>query len=148
MTSTSLAIVAAGLQASAMFVDEGHFHASRQLPRWERLGHPLDTLSVALCYGWLSVASPRAPHALAVYVALAAISCLLVTKDEVVHARLCTPAEHWLHAVLFVLHPIVLAAFAMAWLEGSRALVAGQLALTVAFGTYQLVRWNFRREAA
>jgi hypothetical protein len=34
------------LQMCCMAVDEVHFHRQRGLPRWERLGHPLDTLTV------------------------------------------------------------------------------------------------------
>ncbi len=34
------------LQTCCMAVDEVHFHRQRGLPRWERLGHPLDTLTV------------------------------------------------------------------------------------------------------
>ena len=132
------------LQAIAMLVDEGYFHRRRGLPRWERIGHPLDTLTIALCLGWL-VAMPRtAPHALPVYVALAIASTLFVTKDEPIHARLCGAGEHWLHAVLFVLHPIVLAAFAWWWWTGAQTFLVVQLALTLAFVTYQLVYWNRR----
>ncbi|HEY1959776.1 MAG TPA: hypothetical protein VGH28_29405 [Polyangiaceae bacterium] len=139
-------LLAAGLQALAMVVDEGRFHARRPMPRWERLGHPLDTATVAACYAWLLVA-PHTEGALGVYAALAVFSCVFVTKDERVHTRLCTGTEHWLHAVLFILHPVVLAGFALAWWTGHDFLVAAQLSLTMAFGTYQLVRWNFGRIA-
>jgi len=140
----AIVILAAGLQALAMAVDEGRFHARRPMPRWERLGHPLDTATVAACYAWLLVA-PHTEGALGAYAALAVFSCVFVTKDERVHTRLCTSAEHWLHSVLFILHPIVLAAFAWAWWTGHPFLVAAQLSLTMAFGTYQIVRWNFGR---
>ncbi len=143
----ALVVLAAALQALAMIFDEGHFHASRTLPRWERLGHPIDTASVAACYACLALA-PRTTTSVGVYAALGALSCLLVTKDELVHARLCAPAEHWLHAVLFVLHPVVLAAFGWAWWTGHATLVHAQLALTLAFGAYQLVRWNFGKVTA
>ena len=139
---TALAVVPIVLQALAMVVDEGWYHQRRELPRWERIGHPLDTLTIAACLGWLLVAEPGAPAALPVYAGLAIGSCLFVTKDEAVHARLCSPGEHWLHAVLFVLHPIVLAAFALLWWTGHPGLLAGQLAVTLAFCTYQIVRWN------
>ena len=141
-----LLLCAAALQALVMLVDEGYFHRRRGLPRWERLGHPLDTLSVAVCYGWLSLASPTRTSSLWVYAGLAAFSCLFVTKDEVVHARVCTRAECWLHAVLFLLHPVVLAGFAYAWLHGDVWLVRIQLALTLGLGAYQVVYWNFRSQ--
>jgi hypothetical protein len=140
-------LCAVALQAVVMLVDEGYFHRRRGLPRWERIGHPLDTLSVAACYAWLLIATPAHTSSMGIYVALAAFSCLLVTKDEVVHARVCTRAECWLHAVLFVLHPIVLAGIGYAWLHGEAWLVRVQLALTLSGGVYQVVYWNLRHEA-
>ncbi len=141
----TLVLVPAALQALAMLADEGWYHRRRGLPRWERLGHPLDTLTVALCYAWLCVSRPAEPHALGVYVALAIFSCLFVTKDEGVHTRLCSPGEHWLHAILFVLHPLVFVAFGAIWwwqAAGMFWLVHAQLALTCALMIYQLVYWS------
>jgi hypothetical protein len=138
-----LLLVPALLQMLAMALDEFVFHRKRGLPRWERLGHPLDTLTAALCYGWLVATPPSRPHALAVYVALCAFSCLFITKDEFVHARLCEPLETWLHAVLFVLHPIVFFSFGLIWQFGTKAwLLKVELCLTVALFFHQLVYWS------
>lgn len=134
------------LQALAMVFDEGVFHRRRDLPRWERIGHPLDTLTIALCLAFVLVVSPGTSHALAIYIALAAFSTLFVTKDEPVHARACTAGEMWLHALLFVLHPIVLGVLGLMWWGGEhRALLAGQLAVVCAFGAYQAIYWNVVR---
>ena len=129
------------IQAVLMFIDEIHFHRLRGLPRWERVGHPIDTFSVLLCYG-VALTQPPSGGALTVYAALAILSCLLITKDEFVHARLCPPAEQWLHALLFVVHPIVLGATGLLWFKHKTAILAGQSAMTVAFGCYQLIYWN------
>jgi hypothetical protein len=139
----AILLLPAFLQAAAMLADELIFHRRRGLPRWERLGHPLDTSSVALCYAWLVTTPASAPHALAVYVALCAVSCLLITKDEFVHSKLCEPSENWLHALLFVLHPIVFLAFGLIWRAES-----GPWPLKVALGStlawlgYQVVYWS------
>jgi 2-polyprenyl-6-hydroxyphenyl methylase / 3-demethylubiquinone-9 3-methyltransferase len=139
----TFALVPIGLQAIAMIADEGWCHRRRELPRWERIGHPLDTLTLALCLGWLLAGWP-----LAGYVVLAIASTLFVTKDEAVHAQRCTAFEHWLHAVLFALHPIVLAAFAyLAW-TGHTTVLAVQLAVTLGFMAYQIAYWNLRRPRA
>jgi 2-polyprenyl-6-hydroxyphenyl methylase/3-demethylubiquinone-9 3-methyltransferase len=131
------------LQALAMIADEFWFHRRRGLPRWERLGHPLDTLTIVLCLVWL-----LAGGGLAGYVVLAIGSTLFVTKDEGIHAKQCGAGEHWLHAVLFALHPVVLAAFAYLASRGEYAILAGQLAVTIGFMAYQLIYWNvLRREA-
>jgi hypothetical protein len=133
------------LQGLAMFADEFVFHRKRGLPRWERLGHPLDTLTAALCYGWLIAIPPSHPHALSTYVGLCAFSCLFITKDEIVHARLCEPLETWLHAVLFVLHPIVFLTLALVWRSGTQAWVLNAaLASTFGVFAYQLLYWNLR----
>jgi 2-polyprenyl-6-hydroxyphenyl methylase/3-demethylubiquinone-9 3-methyltransferase len=141
----ALVFVPIALQGVAMVVDEGWFHRRRGLPRWERIGHPLDTLTIMLCLAWLLVADRGAPHALHVYVALAVFSSLFVTKDEPVHARTCSAGEQWLHALLFVLHPIVLAAFAWIWWMGRAELLAVQLAIASAFLAYQVIYWNVVR---
>jgi 2-polyprenyl-6-hydroxyphenyl methylase/3-demethylubiquinone-9 3-methyltransferase len=151
MMPTALLVAPIALQGLAMVIDEGVFHRRRGLPRWERIGHPLDTLTIAICLGWLIARSPRAPDAIPIYLALAGFSTLFVTKDERVHAGRCTGGELWLHAILFVLHPIVLAAFATLWWQGERALLVAQLAIVLAFGAYQAIYWNMprgRRERA
>ena len=140
----ALLLLPTAAQALAMFVDERVYHRRRGLPRWERIGHPLDTLTVAACYAWLLVAAPGDRVALGVYAALALGSCLFVTKDEPVHARLCEPREQWLHAVLFVLHPIVLGAWgAIWWWQLAPVAIAVQLGLTLAFLVYQVVYWSW-----
>jgi hypothetical protein len=126
------------LQASAMLADELVYHRRRGLPRWERIGHPLDTLTVVLAYGWV-----LAGGGLVGYVALACFSCLFVTKDEPVHARECDAGEMWLHAVQFVLHPIAFLVFGLLWAEGGHTIFLWLwLAVTALFGAYQTIYWN------
>lgn len=132
------------VQALLMTADEFRFHHRRGLPRWERLGHPLDTATVLACYG-TTLALPPTPFNLKLYAGLALFSCLFVTKDEFVHARRCSAAEQWVHAVLFVLHPLVLGTAALLWYWGVRWPLIGQTAMTALFGGYQLVYWNWLR---
>jgi len=139
----ALLLVPVVLQATAMLVDEGWYHRRRGLPRWERLGHPADTLTTALCYAWLLSTRP-ASWTLASYIGLAVLSCLFVTKDEPIHARVCTAGEQWIHSVLFLLHPVVFAAFGVIWWTGVGAwAVPVQLLLTLGWMTYQIVYWSF-----
>ncbi len=129
------------LQALAMLFDELYFHRARGLSRWERVGHPVDTLSVLACYGF-ALAVPPSPGALAPYIGLAAFSCLLVTKDELVHAQQCRAGEQWLHSLLFILHPIVLGTVALLWHRHERELLWAMAALTLGFGLHQALYWN------
>jgi 2-polyprenyl-6-hydroxyphenyl methylase/3-demethylubiquinone-9 3-methyltransferase len=160
--SAPLLLLPFALQGAVMGVDEFRFHQRRVLPRWEWLGHALDTAVFLACLG---IPLLRAPDAgsLRLFGGLALLSCLLITKDEWVHQRLCSAAEHWVHALLFVLHPLVLGATAFLWMgPGLEALRgAPPLARAWAWGTLlaqalvvagflgvQLLSWRFRRAPA
>ncbi len=131
-------------QGVTLGVDEFVFHRKRGLPLWERLGHPLDTLSVLLCLGIALLFPAQSPWT-GLYIGLAIFSCLLVTKDEWVHSKLCEPVENWLHAILFLLHPALLWAIYGLWQnrnESSNLLLKTEAALAALFMLYQLLYWN------
>jgi len=148
------------LQAIAIGFDEYYFHWRRGLPLWERIGHPLDTLSLFICL-LMIVLVPFTMTAFKVYIGLAIFSCLMVTKDEFVHKHHCPAAENWLHALLFLLHPITLACAAMiwpiiwhvetpwwisSWLDNPELLTTFMYCQTGAvllFFLYQVLFWNF-----
>jgi 2-polyprenyl-6-hydroxyphenyl methylase/3-demethylubiquinone-9 3-methyltransferase len=86
-------------------------------------------------------------------------SCLLITKDEFIHQRLCSGGEHWLHAVLFILHPIVLFGTAFLWIGIGTAAMARipspflpvaawmlmlQVVLVSGFLVFQIAYWSRR----
>lgn len=126
------------LQAACMIVDEFYFHERRGLPLWERVGHPLDTLTVLCCYSYL-LWGPGDPF---VYIGLCSFSCLFITKDEFVHTKNCTGPEHWLHAMLFVLHPLsFLSAYFLVQAKNFNFLKI-QTSVIFIFMLYQTVRWS------
>jgi hypothetical protein len=142
-----------------MAFDELHFHRRRGLRAWERIGHPLDTLTMLACMAWALLATPTPEH-VAVYAGLAVLSCLFITKDEIVHARHCAPGEHWVHALLFVVHPLSLGSVALLWpalhppvsgwasalpvIASARRIFVGQFVVTASFCVYQALYWNVR----
>lgn len=147
------------VQAAATFLDEGIFHIKRGLPRWERIGHPLDTLSVLACF-LFALLVPYSSLALKIYIGLALFSCLLVTKDEFVHKHHCPASEQWLHALLFLNHPVVLTGAGLMWpvIHGAgpswllgwlthpeflRLFLVGQAVMAFLFFLYQVIYWNF-----
>lgn len=160
MISSRYLLLPFACQMVCMAVDEFYFHRQRTLPRWERFGHPLDTLTVLLSWSvvWLL---PPTTTAITVYVGLSIFSCLFVTKDEWVHKKYCRTGEHWVHALLFVLHPLLMISAGLLWraihaendpaqafgwihYEGfERGFFAVNMALTLSFGLYQLIYWNF-----
>ncbi len=148
------------LQALVILFDEGYFHIKRGLPKWERIGHPIDTCSVLLCMGFVLFV-PFSVKTLILYSFLAAVSCILVTKDEFVHKEHCPASEQWLHALLFTLHPMTLISAGFIWPVVQNVEVSpwistffnqpkslhlflwGQLATMSLFLVYQIVFWNF-----
>jgi hypothetical protein len=155
-----LALVPFTLQMIAIGFDEIYFHYKRGLPKWERIGHPLDTLSFLLCL-LITLWMPFDQTALMVYIGFSLFSCVMITKDEFIHKEHCPGSENWLHAVLFILHPITLAVAGLIWpisqgiettpwlqqwLNQPQALSLFLTVQTVAisiFFLYQLIFWNF-----
>lgn len=131
------------IQFIVISIDEYFFHLRRGLPKWERVGHPLDTLSVIICLLFV-LFIPYSTFALKWFAGLGLISCLLVTKDEFVHKHHCPAAEQWLHALLFLNHPILLACMGLMWRKGSfSTFLVAQTALATLFFFYQVIYWNF-----
>lgn len=148
------------LMSLIMPFDEFHFHFKRGLPRWEIWGHPFDTVMVFLALLWARIASFE-ERSLYIYTALALLSCLSVSKDEFVHHRYCSAGELWLHAILFMIHVMILFAAVGLWYLREFApdlrpdMLAGipsswastfasvQLATMVVFFVYQVIFWGF-----
>lgn len=128
-------------QGLIMGVDE-LLHVKRSLPKWERIGHPLDTLTVFSSYLFLVLFDYSSDMA-KFYIGLCVFSCLFVTKDEFVHAKNCSPVEHWLHSLLFVLHPLAFISGGLIWKDSPQdSFLYLQPTLTGIFMLYQTIRWN------
>lgn len=133
------------LQAILIAADEYIFHWKRGLPRWERIGHPLDTLSVLIALSFLAMV-PFSATACKIYIALALFSCIFITKDEFVHKAHCPATEQWLHAVLFINHPILLSAAAWLWYKAppfTSSFLLSQIIGIASFMLYQIIYWNW-----
>jgi hypothetical protein len=148
------------VQTLVIMIDEFYFHVRRGLPKWERLGHPLDTLTVLACFAFI-LFFPCTSFFVKIYIGLAIFSSVFVTKDEFVHKECCPAPEQWLHALLFLNHPVVLTAVGLIWpvIDGVDSpswlswliphagllygLVLMQTVFTALFFIYQLVYWNF-----
>lgn len=155
----SLIFIPFALQLVVILLDEALFHVKRHLPRWERIGHPLDTLTVIACFAFVWLV-PYESSRIGWYIALAVFSTLFVTKDEFVHKEHCPAAEQWLHAILFVNHSIVLALLGLIWphlhnnqiftflppVHQLNILIASQLIGSICFCLYQVLYWNFIRD--
>src|ERR1700722_2947989 len=109
------------VQGAAIFFDEFYFHVRRGLPKCERIGHPLDTLTVIACLLYV-ILVPFTPMAAFGYGALAVFSALFVTKDEWVHNEHCNAVEQWLHALLFLNHPLALLSAGLMWAKEGKSL--------------------------
>ena len=130
------------IQGLIIGLDEFYCHHRRGLPRWERIGHPVDTAGLLLCFGICVFLTPTQMHLYALIVA-SLTSCFLITKDEFVHQKLCDVLELWLHAILFVVHPMVLIASGLLWFYFEVPFILNvQFSLLSVFLVYQIFYWN------
>jgi hypothetical protein len=128
------------VQALAIFVDEFYFHFAPGQPRWERIGHPLETFTVLAPVLWLMVSTPSERNWIICTLA-AVFSCCFVIKDELVHADRCAPGEPVNHAVLIITHPRnrLLGSHSFTFLGFALPAQAAALAL---YMIYPAVYWN------
>lgn len=137
------------LQGLAMFFDEFYYHRKRGLPLWEILGHPADTVCFLACFLFLKNSQASVENAY-IYMLLTAISCLIVTKDELIHCKLCSIGEMWLHSVLFILHSLTLISAGVLWWFAQDLGVEAkidqifliQCMVILAFMSYQILYWT------
>lgn len=142
------------LQIVASFFDEFYFHHKRGLGLWEKLGHPLDTITVLVCYIFV-ITSTASPTNIGIYICLAVFSCLFITKDEFVHHEKSGAEEQWLHSVLFILHPITLIIIPLYWIDPNQfgfislsehntlqTFIEIQLVMICLYLSYQVFYWN------
>ncbi len=131
------------LQGAILFFDELYFHRKRGLPLWEKFSHPIDSFSVLICYLFLFV-SEYNESTLKIFIGLTVLSCLLITKDEFVHKAQAPAAENWLHALLFIVHPVPFIAAGLLWADATEKLSFGLMAVFVLlFMLYQIIYWSF-----
>ena len=110
----SVIFITIAFHALLMLFDEFYFHRKRNLPKWERIGHPFDTFFILICF-FIIIYFPMTKVNLILYFSLSVFSCLFVIKDEAVHLKYCSKYEQYLHALLFILHPILLVILFFSW---------------------------------
>lgn len=129
------------LQGILMGIDE-RLHLKRGLGLWERIGHPLDTISVLVPLLFVAL-NPYTEQSAYLFLAMAIFSCLFITKDEFVHKDLCSKGECFLHALLFIIHPVIFFCTWMLWKNyPSDAFLLYQPMAVGAFLIYQILRWS------
>lgn len=124
-----------------MGIDE-KLHHQRGLTLWERLGHPLDTLTVLVTLSYILI-NDYSEQGQMVYITLSIFSCLFITKDEFIHTEVCSSFEHWLHAALFILHPVIFLCAGLLWkYRPQDGFLNYWVVLTGLFMMYQIFRWS------
>lgn len=135
-------ILLVATQGGISLLDELHYHRKRGLGRFESIGHPADTLVFLAALSIPAISRPT-NVSLICFILFALISTLVITKDEFIHAQSCEPGEHWLHALLFVVHAPVLIGIALVWLHDPAAIFLRLLPPIVgAWGIYQFLYWR------
>jgi CDP-diglyceride synthetase len=130
-----------GLQGLLLGYDEIVLHRQREMPKWERWGHPIDSffflLPILLAALWREQLSGG------LYIGLAILSCLVITKDEWIHVGRVGALESTLHAFLFLLHPVTLYWGYQCWLDKNFPLLQLAAGIQMAVLALQAVYWNF-----
>ena len=121
------------IQGFLMTVDEFYFHH-------ERVGHPIDTFLFLLCFVY-TLTFP--PSELLGFGILSILSTLIITKDEFIHTEECEGTENFLHAFLFILHPLALMGLFFAWKLQLNQIIMIQTGIIGSFMLYQIIFWNF-----
>ncbi len=132
-----------GLQGLMIAIDEFYFHHRRVIPQWERIGHPVDTLLFLVCFLFCVFVQPKRENAQAIFIALAGLSCVIISKDEWIHKKYSDGAENWLHSLLFIIHPLSLFVLYQLWMIGNIGPIILQSIVIFLFMSYQIVYWNF-----
>lgn len=127
MIPAKLLLVPIVFQLLIVGFDECYYHNRRTLVRGEQLGHALDTMTVLLCYALVLFCHPT-PQTVFAYTLLSVASCLFITKDELLYHQDCLPVENFLHALAFLIHPVVLLAVGLLWPAMHRMSTANPLA--------------------
>ena len=129
------------IQGIFMAFDE-HLHKKRGLGAWERLGHPVDTMTVFSPLSFIAV-NEYTSDRLIVFVILSVFSSVFITKDEFIHTNECNPLENWIHSMLFVLHPMIFICSGFLWKyhPDDQFLVIQAISVGV-FMIYQIMRWS------
>jgi hypothetical protein len=130
------------IQGIFMTVDEFYFHERRGLPLWEKIGHPLDSFFTLVTLS-LPAFFIYNESIFKTYLGLSLFSCLFITKDEFIHQDRCTKTEHWIHSVLFILHPIILIITLLVWITARDVFFLKLQPVVVgSFMIYQILRWS------
>lgn len=130
------------LQGLIMVIDEFVIHEKRGLPRWERFGHPMDSFSVLAAFLYL-LNFEWSPENQNVYLGICIFSSLLITKDEFIHKNESSGFEHWLHSLLFLLHPVTFWCAGVIWKNNpEHPFLVIQTAVIGVFMLYQILRWS------
>ena len=145
MSDLLLIAIAIGLQGFCLIFDEFVFHWRRDLPRWERIGHPIDSLVFLAALAIPALFEAHTDLIKILYAVVAIASCVCVTKDEWVHLKFASAPEQHLHGLMFLLHSAILVLVWNAWKGGYFQLPAAMLLPIAAFSFYQLIYWNFVR---
>ncbi|MFP5385267.1 MAG: hypothetical protein ACLGHN_04265 [Bacteriovoracia bacterium] len=129
------------LQGILMAIDE-QFHIKRGLGLWERLGHPLDTLSVLIPFSYVALNS-YSDSRFIIFLIMATFSSLFITKDEVIHSEVCGRVECWLHSLLFLIHPLIFVSTAILWKNHPNdSFLIIQTVFVALFLIYQILKWS------
>ena len=139
-TTTRCLLLAIAIQGLLLGFDEWVLHRQREMPKWERWGHPVDTFFLSLPF--LMAGFSPLNMSKEIFVVMAILSCLIVLKDEKVHAGRITASESFLHGGLFLMHPVTLYWGYQNYIEGHHFILQSVGLLLFSVMVFQVLFWN------
>lgn len=138
------------LHVALLNVDEYYFHRKRQLCRLEVYSLLIDGALYLIPLG-IAIFAPISDSWKLLYIAFATLSCLSVAKNEWFYHHI-EKKERTLHALLYLLHPILLYSFYLSWVENYFVHNLNFWIIQICylgFGfktlSYQIIYWNYVR---
>lgn len=138
----------ASLHGTLFMIDEHFFHKKRGLVKGELLSSIIDGI-LFLTPITLTVFTRHSFELEKIYIVLSVLSCISISKNEFFY-RGIEQKERLIHSALYVLHPILLYTFYMAWISNFFAIHLNfwtiqlvYLAMCVQTMAYKTVYWNY-----
>lgn len=136
------------IQVILFNVDEYYFHRKRGLVKQEVISAIVDG-ALYLIPLLIAIFLPFNSLWQKLYIGFAMISCLSIAKNECFYPSLTAP-ERVVHALLYILHPVMLYTFYISWEQNYFTTMINfwmiqiiYMALGAKTLTYQIIYWNY-----
>ena len=131
------------------FLDEHIFHRERGLSTNEIKSGVFDGILFVITVG-LTIFTTYSESLSYLYITLATLSCLSIIKHEYFYPEVLSKKERLTHALLYIVHPLILYAFYLSWQSNLFdqnllywMLQLAYFALAFKSASFYIIYWNY-----